>query len=303
MANESKNTFLEELTNRFGPPKRLAGSQSLFDLGKNDARIYVRYSTIHPGNKTFYGLREQDLRRLEGSLSFICFLWNEQSEPLLIPYSAFEDVFQSSHPASDGQYKVQVYIQEAGSELYIAKQGRFNVEAYMGWQGIEAALSSLDYKKVHAFSHVQIQTFLGAIGTAKDFEVWIPKVDRVNLDWAIVDPFECSDNLPTGFDSVKNILQEIDVVWFRKGSNDLRALFEVEHSTPVYSGLLRFNDLYISSPRLKPRFSIVANDTRRTLFARQVNRPTFQASGLSDLCTFLDYTDVFGWYSRLRSAN
>ena len=42
-----------------------------------------------------------------------------------------------------------------------------------------------------------------------------------------------------------------------------------------------------------------ANETRRSLFVRQINRPTFQTSGLSDLCTFLEYSNVFTWYRRL----
>ena len=33
---------------------------------------------------------------------------------------------------------------------------------------------------------------------------------------------------------------EIDVVWVNSGSSAVDSLFEVEHSTPVYSGLLRF---------------------------------------------------------------
>jgi hypothetical protein len=77
-------------------------------------------------------------------------------------------------------------------------------------------------------------------------------------------------------------------------------MFEVEHSTPIYSGLLRFNDVHLVAPLLRPRFSVVANDARRDLFVRQLNRPTFRLSGLRELCTFLDYKDVFGWYTRVK---
>lgn len=94
-------------------------------------------------------------------------------------------------------------------------------------------------------------------------------------------------------------MREVDVIWIRKGSNELRALFEVEHSTPIYSGLLRFNDIHLLAPNLRPRFSIVANDYRRSAFARQLNRPTFRTSGLREICTFLEYVDVLGWHSRI----
>ena len=65
-------------------------------MGDGLARIYVRYSKIHPGDRTFYGLREEDLQRLEGHPSVLCFLWDGQVEPLLIPFLEFEDVFQAT---------------------------------------------------------------------------------------------------------------------------------------------------------------------------------------------------------------
>ena len=102
--------------------------------------------------------------------------------------------------------------------------------------------------------------------------------------------------------SAKVTIQQVDVVWIRRGSNDVKALFEVEHSTPVYSGLLRLNDIHLAAPRLDARFSVVANQERRTAFVRQVNRPTFRASGLAELCTFLEYANVYQWHGRIRSG-
>jgi hypothetical protein len=99
--------------------------------------------------------------------------------------------------------------------------------------------------------------------------------------------------------SILSILPEIDVIWLQPGSNNVKALFEVEYSTPIYPGLLRFNDFHLVSPGTTTRFSIVSNDTRRGLFVRQINRPTFRTSGLSERCTFLEYVDVFGWFRRM----
>jgi len=302
MANEAKTAFLKELTERYGSLRKLERSQSLYEIGDGAARVYIRYSRVHSGNRTFYGLREEDLQRLEGHPSLICFLWNRQTEPLLVPFSEYEDVFQSTSPAGDGQYKIQVYLQDDGTELYIAQAGRFNVEGNFGWSGLEALIDSAALGTVPEFSHSQMQTLLGAIGAAKSHDVWIPPSDRARLDWSITKRFECSDVLPYGFDPVKDILQEVDVIWIQRGASELRALFEVEHSTPIYSGLLRFNDIHLVAPSFHPRFSIVANDARRSLFVRQLNRPTFQMSGLSKLCTFLEYANVFGWYSRIKAG-
>jgi len=131
MANAIKIRFLKELTRRFGKAKQLSGSLSLFDIGDGLSRIYIRYSKVHPGNRSWYGLREDDLKQLEGFDSFICFLWDNQTEPVFIPFSDFEDVFRSLTPASDGQFKCQIY-HEDGLELYIANAGRFSIESFYG---------------------------------------------------------------------------------------------------------------------------------------------------------------------------
>jgi hypothetical protein len=301
MANKTKTAFLRELAERYGSLRKLDRSQSLYEIGDGAARVYIRYSKVHSGARTFYGLREEDLQKLEGHPSIICFLWNGQTEPLLVPFSEYEDVFQSTSPAGDGQYKAQVYLQDDGTELYIAKAGRFNVEGHFGWSELEALVDSASLGTVPDFSHSQMQTLLGAIGAVKGYDIWIPQSDRVKLDWSLTAHFECRDVPPYGFEPVESILQEVDVIWTPRGSSEMKALFEVEHSTPIYSGLLRFNDIHLVAPNLRPRFSIVANDTRRSLFVRQVNRPTFRMSGLSELCTFLEYINVFGWYNRIKN--
>ena len=262
MANETKAAFLKELRKRYGTLHKLDQSQFLFEIGDGAAKIYIRYSKVHSGNRTFYGLREEDLKKLEGHNSLICFLWDRQTEPLLVPFSEYEEVFQSTSPANDGQYKAQVYLQDPGTELYIAKAGRFNVEGHFGWAELDKYIDSAKLENIPEFSHWQIQTYLGAIGKAKDYDIWVPPSDRVKLDWSIANQFKCREEVPYGFEPVKSILQEVDVVWIQRGSSELRALFEVEHSTPIYSALLRFNDIHLLTPSLRASFSVVANQVR-----------------------------------------
>jgi len=299
MENEVKSEFLEYVSLKLGKLERFGKSRSLFQIQGSDIRLYLRYSKVHSRGQAFYGLRDVDLKQLEGFPSFICFLWEGQDEPLLIPYADYEEVFQSASVANDGQYKVSLFLQEDATELYIARVGRFNVEGYLGWEQIEAIANSTGKTPIPDFSHSQIQTLIGAIGTAKEFDVWIPPNDRTKLDWSITHEFSQREILPSGFEKVSHILSEIDVVWLQRGGNELKGLFEVEHSTPIYSGLLRFNDIHLISPNLKARFSIVSNNERRSLFVKQLNRPTFQTSGLGEICTFLEYSDVFNWHRRI----
>ncbi len=198
MPKEVTKKFLDDLVERFGAIKKVGTGQSLYDVGNGAARIYIRYSKLHKGKKTFCGLRKVDLRDLEGHPSVICFLWDGQKTPLLIPYSDYEQVFQSIEPAGDGQYKVHVYAQQEGTELYIANAGKFNVADRVGWAPLEQLLNSAGAEKMPEFSHSQIQTLLGSIGARKGFDVWVPMVDRATLDWSLADRFSCCETLPSG---------------------------------------------------------------------------------------------------------
>ena len=202
-------------------------------------------------------------------------------------------------PARDGQFKAQIYADPDSTELYIANAGRFNVDGYLGWNELNAIVDPGTRALARQLSHCQVQTLLGGIGFAKGHDIWIPQVDRSGLDWSLTEEFPLHRKLPPRFYTVEPVLSEVDVVWVRWGAGDLVALFEVEHTTSIYSGLLRFNDVHLIAPDLHPRFSVVANDARRSLFVRQVNRPTFQRSGLSEICTFMEYENVLDWHERL----
>lgn len=298
MPNQFKINFLKNLEERYGKLKKLPNSLSLYEIGNGVCRIYIRYSKVHGRNQSFYGIRKDDLIQLDGFNSVICFLWDTQIEPLFIPYSEFEEVFSVLEPASDGQIKAQIYHEKDGTELYIANSGRFNVEGFIGWSNFDLLIDKSKIVSFPDFSHSQMQTLIGSIGIHRGYDIWIPNNDRIKLDWEIAEKFKCKNDLPERYFRVFNVIKQIDVLWLKRGSSDLSAMFEVEHSTSIYSGLLRFNDLHLIEPNLKPKFSIVSNDIRRALFLRQINRPTFKMSGLSDLCSFLEYKDVFGWFNR-----
>ncbi len=118
------------------------------------------------------------------------------------------------------------------------------------------------------------------------------------MDWDLAKRFDLAARLLTTRD-LETVASEIDVIWIKRASGEIAGLFEIEHSTPIYSGLLRLNDVRVLMPTLQARFTIVANDSRRALFTSQVNRPTFRATQLNELCSFLDYANVFEWHRRL----
>ncbi|MEA2074899.1 MAG: hypothetical protein U9O85_04085 [Euryarchaeota archaeon] len=301
MAN-LKSDFLKNIGNEFGTPRKIGSSQSLYSVNQDAFRIYIRYSKVHKGYRCFFGLRDKDLRELEGGLSFICLLWDGQEKPLILPFSDFEDIFDTVSPAEDGQYKVQIFLQEYGTELYIARAGRFNVDGYFGFEELVKQLEPTISKTGLEFNHSQIQTLLGEIGSLKNYRIWIPSDDRERLDWSLIDhQFEISLSLPNIPNDAEQYLRQIDVIWIERGSNKIKSLYEVEHTTPVYSRLLRFNDIYLLSVPVE-RFAIVSNEERRSVFTRQINRPTFRRSGLSEICAFFNYVNVYKWYQNIISS-
>jgi len=69
----------------------------------------------------------------------------------------------------------------------------------------------------------------------------------------------------------------------------------VEHTTAVYSGLLRMADLLALIPNMDIRFDIVAPDERKDKVFHEMRRPVFallQAGPLSDRCAFISYDNV-----------
>ena len=302
MASPVRAEFLSLLEREFGRLQRLGTSNSLFTV-QDKARVYVRYSRVHKRGSTFFGLRQEDIALLEGFSSFIAFLWDGQREPLLIPYGRFAAAFHSVDPASDGQYKVHIYTNEEGTDLHVVRAGRFGVDSHFGLGELrEVVLESRAEPLPVDFSHHQMRTIVGAIGGLTGHAVYIPLNDRPFMDWNIVDRFELADDTPsTGRHSPAASLGLIDVLWIHPTRNLLTAAFEIEHSTPIYSGLLRLNDVHIDFKL--PRAGIVAGAEREDAFLRQIGRRTFRASGLHEVCLFYKYSDIYRWYLKQRSES
>ena len=300
MANDYKKELVAAIEHRCGPVTRLAGSQSLIQTA-NGMRIYLRYSKLHGKGVAFYGLRQVDLNTLDGHHSYICF-FTDKEPPLFVPYSDFEAVIRQSPLASDGQFKAQITYGSPMGDLYLPKVGHFNVDAYGGLE----ALSLQDDKGASTaashLSHWQAQTLLCGIGILKGYSVYVPPNNIETLDWSLTRRFQPIGSLPAHVTDRTRFASEIDVIWVDHKHDAIAAAFEVEHSTPVYSGLLRFNDVLLTCPGAN-RFFVVSNDSRRDLFVRQLQRPTFQRSGLSEVASFLDYANVFDWHRRLSEGS
>jgi hypothetical protein len=103
------------------------------------------------------------------------------------------------------------------------------------------------------------------------------------------------DILPTQFDEVtQRTIENIDVLWL--SGNAIVGAFEVEHSTSIYSGLLRMSDLLTMQPNIDIKLYLVAPEERYTKFKNEIARATFAASNkpLHEMCGFLPYGKLCG---------
>jgi len=142
---------------------------------------------------------------------------------------------------------------------------------------------------------VQIQALLARIGEVMGFRVWLPRADRnaVLSQWRPGDGV-LLDRLPLNYDDVTlRTIELIDVLWLR-GRAIIRA-FEVEHTTAVYSGILRMADLLALQPNMDIKLHIVAPAERHDKVMKEIRRPVFsllERAPLAELCTLLDYEAV-----------
>lgn len=98
---------------------------------------------------------------------------------------------------------------------------------------------------------IQKQAKLAEIGIEMGFRIWVPKADRNRIYELIAENHQKAfvDDLPLNYDDTTlDTVAQIDVLWF-KGRSIARA-FEVEHTTAVYSGLLRMADLLALQPNM-----------------------------------------------------
>jgi predicted RNA-binding protein len=141
----------------------------------------------------------------------------------------------------------------------------------------------------------KMQALLAKIGAEMGMKIWIPKNDRgaVMTEWK-GDPRSVLEILPLNYDETTlKTIEQIDILWL-KGRSIVRA-FEVEHTTSIYSGILRMADLLALQPNMDIKLHIVAPDERREKVFQELRRPVFsllERGPLSESCTYLGYESV-----------
>lgn len=137
--------------------------------------------------------------------------------------------------------------------------------------------------------HILMQWYLIELGLKSKSNVWIPKNDQKKIkDEYHFDKFE--REFVSGLDVPTKYVKNIDCIW--KEEFKINAAFEVENTTEIYSGLLRFSDLRIVAPNSTYPLYIVAPTSKKNKLIEQMKRPTFKRLGLHKHVKYLSYENL-----------
>jgi type II restriction enzyme len=194
----------------------------------------------------------------------------------------------------------------AGGLLFDIGSGRYapppqdGAEAQARWDADLARVRAESTKEAKArereragdLTHTQVQGWLRDLGLALGFDVWVAANDRGRPCGAGRLGDGCLDALPAAIEAGGDAIRLIDVLWLQRGGARVAAGFEVEHTTSIYSGIVRLLDLALSAQGQVPKgLFLVAPDDREEDVRAQLRRPAF--SRVADLSVrFLPYGEL-----------
>lgn len=160
-----------------------------------------------------------------------------------------------------------------GNDEYISEREKKKLESL-----IEKRHQEITAEKEGENQHIEMQFHLLKIGKALGYDVICASNDRSKIYNGNNFSFHCLSEFPiinTDKDTLHTI-KLIDVLWFRKGTNNIICAFEVEKSTSIYSGILRLTDLAYSIADGDEVFYIIIPDNREKDVRLQLSRPSIK---------------------------
>jgi type II restriction enzyme len=206
---------------------------------------------------------------------------------------------------------------DLGTGRYVAPPREDDAAARFAWEAdlkrvreSVASAKALEATQAEDRSHVEIQGWLRDLGRSLGFGVWVAANDR-NRPYGpgrLCDG--CVDELPASLagSSGAEAVRLIDVLWLepppeseanvggalppQRRESRVEAAFEVEHTTTIYSGIVRMLDLALGVPEhAGVKMFLVAPDSREADVRAQLARPAF--ARVADLkVRFLPYSEL-----------
>ncbi|MDQ2102782.1 type II restriction endonuclease [Azospirillum isscasi] len=191
---------------------------------------------------------------------------------------------------------------DVGSGRYAPPPREDDVAARVAWEADLAKVREESAKASKVLiagregdrTHTEIQGWLRDLGKALGYGVWIAANDRSRPYGGGKLADGCLERLPdmveraSGADAVRLI----DVLWLDPAQDRVVAAYEVEHSTSIYSGIVRMLDLALGTDAhaLEGLFLVAPNGREEEVRA-QLSRPAF--SRVADLrVRYLPYGEL-----------
>lgn len=188
---------------------------------------------------------------------------------------------------------------DMGTGRYHAPPSGGDEQALKQWEADLAAVrterrdtSVRDKDREADRTHTQIQGWLRDLGAALGFSVYVAANDRSREYGQGLLGDGCLNRLPDALEDSPgaDAIGLIDVLWF-DDHNQVAAAFEVEHTTSIYSGIVRLLDLAMTADQAARGLFLVAPDSREPDVRAQLTRPAFRA--VSNLhVRFLAYSEL-----------
>ena len=182
------------------------------------------------------------------------------------------------------------FLFDVGSGRYPVPPREQDDEARAAWERDLARVREESAKDAKALAaaregdrtHTEVQAWLRDLGRALGYDVWVAANDRAR-SWnggRLGDG--CLDALPAALASAPgaDAVRLIDVLWLERtgapSAGRVAAAFEVEHTTSIYSGIVRLLDLALGAPdQAVAALFLVAPDDREDDVRAQLARPAF----------------------------
>ncbi|MBZ4329687.1 MULTISPECIES: type II restriction endonuclease [Myxococcaceae] len=176
---------------------------------------------------------------------------------------------------------------DIGSGRYAPPPGEEDVEARAAWEADLAkvrteaagARKAREAAEAEDLTHTEVQGWLRDLGAALGYDVWVAANDRGRRCGTGLLGDGCLAELPSVVATAPGgeAVRLIDVLWLEKGRAAVAAAFEVEHTTSIYSGIVRLLDLALGAPGSATRgLFLVAPDGREEDVRQQLARPAFR---------------------------
>jgi hypothetical protein len=211
----------------------------------------------------------------------------------LNPYLGYAENYFPRGFMSIDQNKVNQLLGSYGDVLSALQQISAGKELErVSEEQVKQELKELEEKVERATTeHDEMQWRLIRLGKKTKVDVWIPASDQGKS----YEGYRCRDDVLKIFHETLDVpayIKNIDVVW--KYGYSIKSAFEIEHSTSVYSGILRLSDLRALTPNSTYPLFIVAHRDRKNKVFSELQRPTFnnQFLNLTEVIRFLSYDKV-----------